>query len=264
MNSNKYFNSNYNDYIFNQIPTNIIQTHYKINTATNIPNKHHKNLSSNKLKINNTSFKQNKINSTIDNSNYDYLSLNNKNILNRYGSQGKIPMKNTSKNQIKNQIKNQNINKINQNKFKTIGETINNKNYINELKKKDHSTIDYSNLLGNNIFKKYNLNNNKRNLSRPKTPDYDSIYTNNNNKKKSNHIRQKTPDRLVNRMKLNLNKDFIGNNYEKKSPIKSNRNKNYNLSNTNNTTNTNNYSNNNTNNNNNTLFQNYYHHTKTF
>ena len=261
MNSNQYFNSNYNDYIFNQIPTNIIQTQYKIASTTNIPNKNQKNNNSNNYKINNTPLKYNKINTTLDYSNNDYLTLNNKNNLNRYGSQGKISNNNYSK----NQIKNQNINKIIQNKFKTIGETIHNKIYHTpELsKRKDHSTIDYSHL-GNNMFKKYDVSktNNKKNLSRPRTPDYNMTNTNNNynnNKKRTYHIRQKTPERILNRMKLNLNKDLIGNNYERKTAIKNNRNK----SNSNLLNNTN-YTNNTNNNTNNTLFHNYYQHTKTF
>ena len=66
-------------------------------------------------------------------------------------------------------------------------------------------------------------NNKKTKLSRPRTPDYhsyNSTSSNSNNRKNSKNKRKKTPEKMLNKMKFNLNDNFIGNNFEKKSPIK--------------------------------------------
>ena len=70
----------------------------------------------------------------------------------------------------------------------------------------------------NNIYKKYNL---KKGISnRPKTPDYNSYNStssNSNNRKNSKQKRQKTPEKILNKIRFNLNNNYIGNNFEKKS-----------------------------------------------
>ena len=213
MTSLNYFNSQYNNYIFNQIPTNIIQIQNKSNLENNII----KNKLPTKSKIHNKSI------SISNYSNNVNFHTTNNSLLKKNKSQTKMIIKKPLNN--KNTIYK---NKINQNKFQTIGEQINkNKNcHTPDTKKKnEQKTIDYSNISENNkIFKKFNMTNNKKTkLSRPRTPDYhsyNSTSSNSNNRKNSKNKRKKTPEKMLNKMKFNLNDNFIGNNFEKKSPIK--------------------------------------------
>ena len=206
MNSLNYCTSFYNNYIFNRIPTNIINSQYNIENISDIQNQNFSNIIQINNKINNKS------NTSFINSNYDNFQKTNKHVLlKRNKSQGKISIKKSTKNNL--------------DKFKTIGERINKKCNSPEIKKlKEQKTIDYSNILeNNNIYKKYNLK--KGITNRPKTPDYNSYNStssNSNNRKNSKQKRQKTPEKILNKIRFNLNNNYIGNNFEKKSPLKRN------------------------------------------
>ena len=233
------YNTNTNKINKNKKVLNRYNSYGRINTNLNnntISNHINRQFSKNK-KVNNIDHRQNKIQTNNNSRGY-----NNTNI-----QRQKSPISNKKKNIIplgNNKYKTIGDN----NNYSNYGKKIYYDNSINKtyIQNKAHNTIDLNNFYSNkdnNMNKKYNLkmspnylnynynyntidkqnsnknnynlkntetNNTKRNRSksRPKTPDF-----NKRGKSSSrfniNNQRAKTPDRQRNKMKLNLNKDYL-------------------------------------------------------